>query len=384
METIKKEGQTGARLRRVDRFLVDVRRGIPVLIENPDGSGLVLLAAELVTPVGLADFEVLPNTQRSCVLLTPKRAETLKIHLYTEGAIAVELPADQPLATLRHLTDPAKDLDLPMMGPFKAQRDPLPDAAPAALKAAKLAGLLPAALVRDLDVPARDWAQEQGLLCLPGTEIMAADDLIAGALSPDSAELELVTSAAVPLAGAPDTRLIAFRPEGLFGGGPEHIAIIIGNPDTQKPTLVRLHSECFTGDLLGSLKCDCGDQLRGAISQMQNAGGGIVLYLAQEGRGIGLMNKLRAYHLQDQGFDTVDANLRLGFEADERLFQSAATMLQKLGVHQVRLMTNNPDKVAELKNHGIDIVERVPHSFPSNEHNKAYLQTKKERSGHYL
>jgi GTP cyclohydrolase II len=136
--------------------------------------------------------------------------------------------------------------------------------------------------------------------------------------------------------------------------------------------------------LLGSLKCDCGDQLRGSIAEAQKAGGGIVLYLAQEGRGIGLMNKLRAYHLQDLGFDTVEANLRLGFESDERLFECAAIMLQKLGVHQVRLMTNNPDKVAQLESHGIHIVERVQHAFPSNQHNEQYLSTKKNKSGHLL
>ncbi|TNE39443.1 MAG: GTP cyclohydrolase II [Alphaproteobacteria bacterium] len=384
MTSTRKEDPTSARMRRIDRFLVDIRRGVPVVIENSDGSGLLALAAEMASRTALSGFTALPQTHNTRVLITPKRAETLKIHRYTEGAIAVDLPTERPLETIEHLADPAKDLDRAMMGPFKALRAPLPEAAPAGLKAAKLAGLLPAALIRNLEGAARPWAEAEGLLCLAASEILAAEGLIAHALTPDDTRLDLVTSAEVPLADAPDCRLIAFRPEGLFGGGPEHIAIMIGHPDPQAPALVRIHSECFTGDLLGSLKCDCGDQLRGAIREMQKAGGGIVLYLAQEGRGIGLMNKLRAYHLQDLGFDTVDANLRLGFEADERLFESAATMLRKLGVHQIRLMTNNPDKVADLKKFGINITERVPHSFPSNEHNQAYLQTKKERSGHYL
>jgi GTP cyclohydrolase II len=145
-----------------------------------------------------------------------------------------------------------------------------------------------------------------------------------------------------------------------------------------------LHSECFTGDLLGSLKCDCGAQLRGAIEAISKAGGGVLLYLAQEGRGIGLINKLRAYRLQDQGFDTMEANERLGFEADERLYGIAARMLTLLGYKSVRLLTNNPDKMAALEAAGVKVVERVPHAFPDNEHNRSYLRTKAEKGGHLL
>ena len=158
--------------------------------------------------------------------------------------------------------------------------------------------------------------------------------------------------------------------------------MVIGKPSPDKPVLTRLHSECFTGDLLGSLRCDCGDQLRGAIAEIDRAGGGLLLYLAQEGRGIGLVNKLRAYELQDRGFDTVDANEQLGFEADERLYLPAAQMLRELGFPQVRLLTNNPGKVDGLVRHGIDVVERVPHRFPVNPHNAAYLRTKAARGGH--
>jgi GTP cyclohydrolase II len=146
--------------------------------------------------------------------------------------------------------------------------------------------------------------------------------------------------------------------------------------------LTRLHSECFTGDLLGSLKCDCGDQLRGAVQAIAKAGGGVLLYLAQEGRGIGLMNKLRAYRLQDEGFDTMEANQRLGFAADERLYDIAARMLRLLGYSKVRLLTNNPDKVRALQAAGIEVTERVPHSFPDNAHNRDYLRVKAEKGGH--
>ena len=151
-----------------------------------------------------------------------------------------------------------------------------------------------------------------------------------------------------------------------------------------EPVLIRLHSECYTGDLLGSLRCDCGEQLRGAIAEIARHGSGVLLYLAQEGRGIGLVNKLRAYQLQDAGFDTVDANEQLGFDADERVYRPAATMLARMGIKSVRLMTNNPLKIGQLAQYGIEVAERVPHIFPANGHNEKYLRTKAEKSGHLL
>jgi len=148
--------------------------------------------------------------------------------------------------------------------------------------------------------------------------------------------------------------------------------------------LSRLHSACFTGDLLGSLKCDCGPQLRGALAQMGAEGAGVLLYLNQEGRGIGLANKMRAYSLQDQGFDTVEANHRLGFEDDERDFRIGAEILKRMGFHSVRLLTNNPAKVARMEEAGIQVVERVPLKVGENRHNHHYLATKAAKSGHLL
>jgi GTP cyclohydrolase II len=159
---------------------------------------------------------------------------------------------------------------------------------------------------------------------------------------------------------------------------------VVGEPAAHQPTLCRLHSECFTGDLLGSLRCDCGPQLQAALRQIGAAGHGVLLYLAHEGRGIGLINKLRAYQLQDAGLDTVDANHHLGFEADERSFQAAAIMLHHLGIRSVRLLTNNPAKVEALRREGIEVSERVPHAVPANRHNHAYLATKARRGGHLL
>ena len=160
--------------------------------------------------------------------------------------------------------------------------------------------------------------------------------------------------------------------------------IEIGRPDRAKPVLSRLHSACFTGDLLGSLKCDCGPQLNGALAAMGAEGEGVLLYLNQEGRGIGLANKMRAYALQDQGFDTVEANHRLGFEDDERDFRIGAELLRKLGFNAVRLMTNNPAKIAMMEKQGITVAERVPLKVGENPHNTEYLATKARKSGHLL
>ena len=172
-----------------------------------------------------------------------------------------------------------------------------------------------------------------------------------------------------------------FRPE---DGGEEHYAVEIGAPSRSEPVLARLHSACFTGDLLGSLKCDCGPQLRAALAQMGEAGAGVLLYLNQEGRGIGLANKMRAYALQDQGFDTVEANHRLGFEDDERDFRIGAAILKEMGFSAVRLLTNNPAKVAMMEAHGVRVAERVPLKVGETRHNAEYLATKARKSGHLL
>lgn len=256
--------------------------------------------------------------------------------------------------------------------------EPPKSLATAAVQLTKLARLLPAALVAwappaELE-EIRRWACSQSLLLVERDDVGAYSGLAARRLT-------RVSEARVPLADAEDTRVVAFRP--LDGGG-EHLAIVVGSPDPATAVLVRLHSQCFTGDLIGSLRCDCGDQLRGAIRQIAAAGAGIVLYLAQEGRDIGLVNKLRAYELQDRGFDTFDANEALGFDADERVFLPAAEMLRQLGIGRVRLLTNNPHKVDALAEAGVEVADRVAHAFPSNGHNAAYLQAKRDRAGHLL
>jgi len=361
----------------VERSAAALRRGEPVLVDGADGTPVLILAAETGTRdrlMAMADGRVLHG------VITHARAMTLKARLYTEGVVTLDLGTDDPFARLQTLANPTADLANPLAGPFTALRQALPDGYQAGVKLAKLAGLLPALAATALDKHAAHALEEADRLeRVQAAAITAYDETSA-------LNLRAVAQARVPLAGAEHTSIVAFR---AGDGGPEHMAFLIGDtggnpPAPPGPVLVRLHSECFTGDLVGSLKCDCGDQLRGAIRTIASEGGGVLLYLAQEGRGIGLMNKLRAYQLQDQGFDTIEANERLGFDADERLFLPAATMLKTLGFEAVRLLTNNPDKVAQLERHGITVTERVHHAFPPNRHNAHYLQTKRIKAGHDL
>ncbi len=352
----------------VDRviFAVDAfRRGRPVVIREK-GAASCVYAVETLTGSALKALRAVSRHSPSLVL-THTRARTLKIRLYTPDVVAVTIDPASDETRLRAIADPTDDLTFPMKGPFDTVRTGLPLAYGAGVKLAKLAGLLPAVVTQR----AKNAA---GAVELSVDDINSYDEEIVRTL-------KIVARARVPLEGAEKTELVSFRPA---DGGPEHYAIVVNAPATAKSVLTRLHSECFTGDLLGSLKCDCGAQLRGAIEAISKSGGGILLYLAQEGRGIGLINKLRAYRLQDQGFDTIEANERLGFEADERLYGIAARMLGLLGYKSVRLLTNNPGKVAALKAAGVRVTGRVRHSFPDNDHNRAYLLTKAEKAGHLL
>ena len=341
------------------RAIDALRRGWPVRI-----GALALLPIETADPERLAAFD--PEAHAP-VLLSAGRAETLKLANQLEAAVpdAPVLVDRAPwidFATATALADPQLDLATPLKGPFRAIAVVAPEDAAAALRLARIAGMLPAFFVR---------AGGTGEVALTAADIDAHEDAI---------RLTIAARARLPVAHAEDAEIVAFRtPEGPG----EHVALLIGSPNGQPP-LVRLHSECLTGDALGSLKCDCGPQLDAALKAIAASGWGILLYLRQEGRGIGLVNKLRAYALQDQGFDTVDANTRLGFAIDARDFGVAARMLDLLGQRAVRLLTNNPGKVQSLEAHGVRVVERVPHFLPTNPHNKQYLATKRDRTGHQL
>ena len=341
-----------------------LRRGRIVTVGDRHG-GLEILSAELADAASLAELE---GDDRAGLIVTARRAAVLNLTNQRAAAVAgsepvwIERPAWLDLAGSRAVADPVLDLATPFKGPFRAR--PLGTeaaAARAAIALAKHAALLPA-------VYAVPWH---------GASLAAPADI--AALTAAAATVRISARARLPLAAAENTEIVAFRPD---DGGPEHLALIVNDPPRDHPVLVRLHSACLTGDVLGSLKCDCGPQLQTAVAAIAaHPGGGVLLYLQQEGRGIGLLNKLRAYALQDQGFDTVDANTRLGFEPDERDFSLAAAMLAALGVGFVRLLTNNPAKVAGLAAHGLT-VERVSHQMPPNPHNLDYLATKRDRQGH--
>ena len=347
------------------------RRAALALDALRHGWPIAVAGAPLLLP---ADTAFAPGITARFLLISAARAATLRLANQREAAVphapvlirGAEL-FDMALA--RAVANPALDLAWPLKGPFAAERLPWADAARAALELALLAGVLPAFLVDP--TPAAE------------AQAVAPGDVAAWQ---SGAGLAIAARAHLPVAADERAEIVAFRsPDDLR----EHAALIVGTRDSSRPPLVRLHSECLTGDVFGSLKCDCGPQLDAALGAMAvesraGAGWGVVLYLRQEGRGIGLINKLRAYQLQDQGFDTIDANVRLGLPVEARDFPVAARMLALLGVGAVRLLTNNPAKVAALEAHGVRVVERVPHHLPANAHNHRYLATKRDRSGHLL
>jgi 3,4-dihydroxy 2-butanone 4-phosphate synthase/GTP cyclohydrolase II len=252
----------------------------------------------------------------------------------------------------------------------------------AAVDLARLAGFSPAAALIEIINEDGTMARLPQLLEIAtkfDLKIVSIKDLIAYRLTQESivdkgVEVDLPTKYG-------HFHLIPFRQK---SNGLEHVALIKGTWEKDEPILVRMHSSCATGDIFGSMRCECGDQLHKAMETIEKEGKGVIVYLSQEGRGIGLMNKIAAYKLQEQGLDTVDANLRLGFGADERDYGVGATILHELGVSKIRLMTNNPKKRAGLEGYGLQIVENVPIEIPVNEYNKCYMQTKKDRMGHEL
>ncbi len=345
--------------RRAARAIDALRRGWPFRVTAPDGS-LDLLAVESARDAAQAEFS------SEDLLLSGERAVTLKLTnqrvAATPGPVRLAGAAYGVAAALA-IADPSLDLAHPLKGPFRTVATGAETAAAAAMTMARHAGLLPAFFVREAAGEAE-------------TECGAED--VAALLDPS--RLEVAARARLPVEASETAEIVAFRsPEEAS----DHVALIVGKRDGNPP-VVRLHSECLTGDVLGSLKCDCGPQLHAALHAMGDAPWGVLLYLRQEGRGIGLVNKLRAYALQDQGFDTVDANLRLGFPVEARDFAIAGRMLELLNVPRIRLMTNNPEKVARLEHEGVEVVERLPLALPTNKYNEQYLATKRDRTGHQL
>jgi GTP cyclohydrolase II len=322
---------------------------------------LVMAAVETSTDAFL--HEVDPRG-RAAILLSGGRAAALGLANQRDSASArepvlIERAPWLEVSTVRSLIDAGLDFDRFGPGPLRAGALSDPDAGRAGLALARSAGLMPALWLLEADVTLRLSAAQAIEAARPARVAIAA-------------------RAALPVEGLDaSVQIVAMRAE---EDGSEHVALLVGAPGGKAP-LTRLHSECLTGDVFGSLKCDCGPQLRAALRLMAADDGGILLYLRQEGRGIGLANKIRAYALQDRGLDTVEANQRLGFADDERDYALAAAMLRALGVNAVRLLTNNPAKLAGLEAQGI-AAERVRHLLPSNPHNAHYLDVKRAKSGH--
>ncbi len=351
---------------KVERALTELRRGRAIYVQGPD-SGMLITALETATPdhierlvrMGEGPVRLAITGQRAMALGLAESPDRPWVLHPAQPVQFAELAAVAGLAPRPAMTP--IDLDALAMVPCS------PEVA-AGLKLAKHARLMPA-------------------ICTVATNRSALTDEILKVTTEDVEyfekprveDLDWVSDARVPLSGHENCRLVLFRDA---RDGTEHVAVLVGDIDKSEAVPVRVHSACLTGDLLGSLRCDCGDQLRTAVDQLGSAGGGILLYLAQEGRGIGLANKLRAYRLQDGGLDTLDADQALGFRSDERSFVVAALMLQKLGVTRIQLLTNNPTKFRQLQEAGIEVVARHSISGAVNEHNARYIKAKMERAGH--
>ena len=341
---------------RLERAIAALRAGRPVavgastILSVETGSEAML---DLLDPGGTAP--VLLSGERAAALGLGNRREAGDL----KHAVQVHRSEWLDRAAARSLADPAEDFSRGPLGPLAAEPLDCPAEAEAILTLARLAGVVPALWLVEAEAQAS----------------IAVDEIVQAMKRP---EVRLVARARLPVEGLEQAQIIAFRDAGT---GEDHVALLVG-AFAGEPPLIRLHSECLTGDVFGSLKCDCGPQLREALRLIGAAGGGVLLYLRQEGRGIGLANKLRAYALQDRGLDTIEANLRLGFADDERGYGVAAAMLRALGIGEVRLLTNNPAKVAGLEAAGIQVAERVGHHMPVNPHNADYIATKKAKSGH--
>ncbi len=354
---------------RLLRIKGDLRLGLPVALVDGQSVALVALI-ETLCEDRLAGLMALGRPE---LALTRRRATAIGVSSNTgsDDVVGFAMPDTADLTWLHDVAGRAADV---------AQRDPDRRLEPlpgtllqrAAVALAKSEQVLPAALV----VPLKYTQQEATPLDLMS---MRAEDVLA-ALAEERAQAR-VSSARLPMEVSEAGQVHVFRPD---DGGAEHFAIEVGTPDLSGIVTVRLHSACFTGDVLGSRKCDCGSQLRSAMQAMAAGGGGVLLYLNQEGRGIGLANKMRAYRLQDAGLDTVEANHWLGFDDDERNFRIGAEILHRLGIRRVRLLTNNPSKIANLAAQGIDVVERLPIHVGRSATNARYLASKAAKSGHLL
>ena len=395
-------------LSKIEDALADFREGRFVIVvddEDRENEGDFITAAELITPEKV-NFMLQNGRGVLCAPITIGRAQQLELPhqvqentsmLGTPFTVTVDLlegcttgvSTHDRAATIRALADPtrkATDFGRPgHINPLYAQEKGVLSRAghtEAAVDLASLAGLQPAAALIEIlneDGTMARMPQLKEVAARFGLRIITIKDLIAYRMKRESLVERGVEADMPTLYG--HFRVIPFRQK---SNGLEHVALTMGTWEEDEPVLVRMHSSCLTGDVFGSLRCDCGEQLHQAMQLIAREGRGVVVYLNQEGRGIGLMNKIAAYRLQEQGDDTVDANIHLGFQPDERDYGVGAQILRSLGVGKIRLITNNPVKRVGLEGYGLEIVENVPIVIEPNEYNRRYLETKKTRMGHKL
>jgi 3,4-dihydroxy 2-butanone 4-phosphate synthase/GTP cyclohydrolase II len=392
----------------VDEAVARIARGEQVIVvddEDRENEGDLILASDKVSPEAI-NFMARYGRGLICISLTPDRCDELDLPLMvdkntsthgTAFCVSVEagegittgISAHDRAATVRALIDPEtrpRDLQRPgHMFPLRARRGGVLKRAghtEASVDLTRMAGLAPSGVLCEIMDDDGQMARLPRLVEFArehGVGILTVADLIAHRMRTE----HLVERIAGPLlpTQAGDFRIYGYRNRVT---GEEHVALVMGAIDPDEPVLVRVHSQCLTGDVFSSRRCDCGAQLESAMLHIAEEGRGILLYLLQEGRGIGLFNKLRAYELQDQGEDTVEANLHLGFKADPRDYGTGAQILADLGARRLRLMTNNPKKYAALRGSGLEIVERVPLELPPTDSNRPYLEAKKNKMGHLL
>jgi len=351
------------------RARADLRLGIPIVLGSKEND-VIIAPIEVLNQKRLAQLKLVDKN--SMILITARRAQTLKCPIYDGNFVRIELDRIPEINSLKAIADPSLDLKTPLKGPFNIRRDKPLKLEHEALLLLKSAQLLPAAVISKI-TNGKDYATFHNLTYLQTVQLQE--------MAVNSRDIANAISAEIPTARAENNRFHIFRPNIT---GEEHYAMEIGKIDRDKATLVRIHSACFTGDVLGSLKCDCGPQLHTSIKMMNDRGGGLLIYLNQEGRGIGLANKMRAYALQNQGFDTVEANHRLGFEDDERDFQLGAAILREMRISNIKLITNNPSKISTMKKYDVNVVQRIPLKVGQNKTNLRYLETKARKSGHLM
>lgn len=392
----------------IESALADFREGKMVIVvddEDRENEGDLIVAAEKITPEQV-NFMLKNARGVLCAPITLERCKELDLHhmvenntsmLGTPFTVSVDklegcttgVSIHDRCATIRALADPASTPETfgrpGHINPLYAQNQGVlrrTGHTEAAVDLARLAGLRPAAALMEI------MSDDGSMARLPelrrradewGLKLISIRDLIAYRMKKESL-VEEGEKVHLPTEYG-DFQLIPFRQK---SNGLEHIAIIKGDVNTDEPVLVRVHSSCATGDIFGSMRCDCGEQLHEALRMIEREGRGAVVYLSQEGRGIGLMDKIRAYKLQEQGMDTVEANLHLGHKADERDYGVGAQILNRLGIRNMRLMTNNPMKRVGLSGYGLEIVENVPIEIAPNEYDRFYMSTKKHRMGHDL